>query len=139
MAYMPQELKKQLVKKVRAVLPKDWKVTFGVENGTGIVMNINSAGTDIQSKYIESTQTHMMQSTLEQRLEHAKTFGCSVHSYIGKTEFCQDKELNDILVKVNDALNSENYDNSDVQTDYFDKRYHVWINIGRFDKPFIVK
>ena len=31
-----------------------------------------------------------------------------------------------------------NYDNSDVQTDYFDTGWYIDINIGSWDKPYTV-
>lgn len=36
------------------------------------------------------------------------------------------------------ALNTDNYDNSDVQTGYFDVGHYVELRIGRWDKPFQV-
>ena len=30
-----------------------------------------------------------------------------------------------------------NYDNSDIQTDYFDIGWYVDINVGKWDKPFV--
>jgi hypothetical protein len=43
-----------------------------------------------------------------------------------------------ILKKINECLHLGHYDNSDVQTDYFDCAWYVGINIGKWDKPFIV-
>jgi len=31
------------------------------------------------------------------------------------------------------------YDNSDAQTDYFDTAYYVDVNVGKWDKPYIVE
>ena len=37
-----------------------------------------------------------------------------------------------------DALNLGNYTNIVIQTDYFDVGWYVDVNIGRWDKPFVV-
>ena len=34
--------------------------------------------------------------------------------------------------------NSYNYDHSDVYTDYFDRNFYLWLEIGKWNKPFIV-
>lgn len=39
------------------------------------------------------------------------------------------------LVNIIAALNSENYDNSDIMSDYHDVGYYVDLNFGRYDKP----
>ena len=46
----------------------------------------------------------------------------------------------DIMTRIVKSMYSADYyDNSDAQTDYFDTAYYVHINIGSWDKPFIVK
>jgi hypothetical protein len=39
---------------------------------------------------------------------------------------------------VNAMYSADYYDNSDAQTDYFDTAYYAYVNIGRWDKPFVV-
>ena len=34
------------------------------------------------------------------------------------------------------ALNTDNHDNSDIQTDYFDVGHYVELNIGTWEKPY---
>lgn len=46
----------------------------------------------------------------------------------------------DIMTRIVKSMYAADYyDNSDAQTDYFDTAYYVHINIGEWDKPFIVK
>ena len=47
-------------------------------------------------------------------------------------------EAIDFLNSVYDIVNAGNYNNSDVQSDYFDVGFYVNISIGRYDKPFQV-
>lgn len=42
-----------------------------------------------------------------------------------------------ILSDVCDLTQSYNYDNSDISTDYFDTRFYLSLEIGRFDRPFV--
>jgi hypothetical protein len=44
------------------------------------------------------------------------------------------KFLKEILTAMNDG----NHDNSDIQTDYFDVGWYVDVNIGRWNKPYIL-
>lgn len=47
-------------------------------------------------------------------------------------------EASIILNKINECLHIGHYDHSDVQTDYFDCAWYVGINIGKWDKDYIV-
>jgi hypothetical protein len=42
----------------------------------------------------------------------------------------------DVLSKAAKILNEQNWDNSDLMTDYFDVNYYTSISIGKWDKPF---
>ena len=44
----------------------------------------------------------------------------------------------DVLQRADEIANLHNWDNSDIQTDYFDVNYYFNINIGKWDKPFQV-
>ena len=46
----------------------------------------------------------------------------------------------ELMTKIVTAIYSgDYYDRSDAQTDYFDTAYYAHINIGKWDKPFVVK
>lgn len=47
------------------------------------------------------------------------------------------KDAAKILNLINDCLHIGHYDNSDVQTDYFDCAWYVGITIGKWNKPFV--
>lgn len=42
-----------------------------------------------------------------------------------------------MLKRVNEIANSDNWDNSDAMTDYFDVNYHFDLHIGKWDRPFV--
>jgi hypothetical protein len=43
------------------------------------------------------------------------------------------------LAEVMKALNEGNHDRSDSQSDYFDVGWYVYINIGKWNKPFVLE
>lgn len=53
------------------------------------------------------------------------------------------KKLNDtgkfIFLRLKDLGNSFRYDDSDVQTDYFDTNFYLKLEVGKWDKPFVVR
>jgi hypothetical protein len=49
------------------------------------------------------------------------------------------QEAAQILKGVVEIANKENYDNSDIQTDYFDVNFYFHLNIGKWNKDFEVK
>ena len=42
------------------------------------------------------------------------------------------------LQELKDAMNVGNHDRSDIQTDYFDVGWYIDINVGRWNKPYIL-
>ena len=44
----------------------------------------------------------------------------------------------EFLLKLKDAMNVGNHDNSDITTDYFDVGWYIHINIGKWNKPYEV-
>ena len=43
-----------------------------------------------------------------------------------------------VLVDVNDVINSYRYNDSDSMIDYFDTNFYYSLNVGKWDKPFVV-
>jgi len=44
-----------------------------------------------------------------------------------------------LIKRITELTNKFNWDNSDIQTDYFDVNFYTHLNIGRYDKPLIEK
>lgn len=122
MAYMNQALKAELVAEVKKVLPKNWKVTFGVRNYSTLVMNIAKADFSIMD--------------LMNLSQYEKDHGYKTLNACYLKEATTKKEVNAILVKISNAMNGQNHDNSDAMTDYFDVGYYIEINVGTYKKPY---
>ena len=49
------------------------------------------------------------------------------------------KEGHDLFKRVGEIVNQYNYNDSDIQTDYFDVNFYLSLNIGKWDKPYILQ
>ena len=121
MAYMNQEKKTQIAAKLKAIMPKGWKYSLSVSNHSTIVCTITAAPVDLAA---------------------------SVDWYQGKVRECYDvnpyhyeshvinDELRATLQAIMGALNLDNFNNSDSQSDYFHVGHYVKCQFGRWDTPF---
>jgi hypothetical protein len=53
-------------------------------------------------------------------------------------DHCTDECVADVFGKIFDALNLENHDHSDIQSDYFDVGHYVELRIGAWKRPFVI-
>lgn len=120
MAYMNKEKKAKIVEAVKAVLPKGWKATFAIRHYSTIVCTIRSAPLDLKDAF--------------HRARDDWDF-LTINTYHAEKQ-CKNKDIADKLEKIIAALNLDNYDNSDIMTDYFDVGHYVDLKFGSWDKPF---
>jgi hypothetical protein len=116
MAYMSQEMKKELAPKVKEICKKyNMKATLGVRHHSTLVLNVKSGPID---------------------------FDLQLNNYEQVNVYHIDKHHNGtarkFLEEVNDAMNIGNHDNSDAMVDYFDVGWYTDINIGKWNKPYIL-
>lgn len=123
MAYMDQKQKSIIKAAIQKVLPKDWKFSLSIKNDMVIVCWIKSAPFDIQN-IINSNNYKLDKDYLD------------VNQYQIDRRFI-DCEERDILKKLVIAMNTGNYNNSDIQSDYFDVGHYIEISLGKFGKPFV--
>ena len=43
------------------------------------------------------------------------------------------------MVETSTIANRENYDNSGIMTDYFDVNFYFYLEVGQWNKPFVLK
>ena len=113
MAYMNQEKKKTLAPKIKEILKKhNMKGTLSVDNYSTLNLNLKSGSID---------------------------FGTDrINEYWYKDHFSDNPEALAFLSEVIPAMNNGNHDNSDMMTDYFDVGWYVSVNLGKWDKPYVV-
>ena len=130
MAFMNQDRKKELAPKIKEIC-KEYgvKATLSVRDYRALELNIKSGDIDFIGNYnlVERTT-----SWGEPRRKADKYLG--VNTYYINEDFTG-KAL-EFLTKVDEAMNNGNWDNSDVQTDYFNVGWYTNINIGKWDKPY---
>lgn len=124
MAYMSQEKKQEIKQELIKVIPKGWKWSLAVKHHSTLVLNISSAPVDLIGEALNKDKydTESRNFQLNQYHPH--------YSFQG--------ELLETFRKIIAAMNCKNYDNSNSQIDYFDVGYYIGINIGKYNKPFVV-
>jgi len=124
MAYMNQEMKAKIAKNLKPVLKKfGVKGTLSVSNHSTIVLTLKSGKIDFFADYGDS--------------EDARKFGIDVNPYWFHEHFTGTSKA--FLTEAFRALKSADwYDESDIQTDYFNTAYYFRINVGKWNKPYIL-
>lgn len=123
MAYMSQEKKAKIAVELKKVMPKGWKYSLAVRNHSTIVCTIKSAPVDLIAEVKRVSGSTFVKDDYD------------VNPYHPHVAF--DKNLKNIE-KILTAMNLNNHNNSDIQTDYFDVGHYVDLNIGKWNKPFVV-
>jgi len=128
MAYVSQELKSKLAPKIKAICKKyGVKASLAVRNHSTLALNIKSGKVNFISDY---------GSTPEKRAD-AEKFGIQVNPYWYQDHFNGKSKA--FLSEVIPAMNAGNWDKSDIQTDYFNVGWYVEVNIGKWNKPYVLK
>jgi len=128
MAYVSQELKSKLAPKIKAICKKyGVKASLAVRNHSALALNIKSGKVNFISDY---------GSTSEKRAD-AEKFGIQVNPYWYQDHFNGKSKA--FLSEVIPAMNAGNWDKSDIQTDYFNVGWYVEVNIGKWNKPYVLK
>jgi len=116
MAYMSQQMKKELAPAIKAVLKEyGMKGTIAVRHHSTLIVNIKSGALDF-SEYMDGRD---YLSPNQYHLEN---------NYQG--------ECLEFLQKLVKAMMDGNHDRSDSMTDYFDVGWYIDINIGDYGKAY---
>lgn len=125
MAYMSQKRKKELAPKIKDIL-KGYclKGTLSVRHHSTLVLNITEGELDFLGNFKQTTNE------------------CTSDDYIRINPYWYQQHFSgtckDALKRIINAMNVGNHDNSDPQTDYFDVGWYVDVNIGNWNKPYIL-
>lgn len=117
MAYMKKDLKNKLAPEIKKTLKKyNMKGTLSIRNNTTLVLKIKSGEIDFN---------------LGDRKTLSFTHGTNC-SGLAK------KFIDEIIYNMNNCSEVSNFDESDSMTDYFNVGWYSIIEIGEFDKPYIL-
>jgi hypothetical protein len=136
MAWMNQERKAKIAANLKPVLKKyGVKGSLRVRNHMAIVFTVKSGPIDFIANCNEVCGRSQFQRNGGFR--PIKEGYCDVNSFWFQEHF--DGVAKDFLTEAFAALKSADYyDRSDAMTDYFDTAYYFDLNIGTWQKPYVV-
>lgn len=136
MAYMNQERKAKIAANLKPILKKyGVKGSLRVRNHMAIVLTLKSGKIDFISNSNRVCGNDFYQVS---RGFKPNTGGyCDVNQFHFQNHY--DGDAKEFLTEAFAALKSADYyDRSDAMTDYFDTAYYMDINIGTWQKPYMV-
>lgn len=133
MAYMSREKKAKIAPVVKAICAKyKVKVTLAVHNHSTLSLNIKSGPID----FIGNANRVIGERPGGFRNGNPAKDSMQVNEYWYHEHF--DGVAKEFLREVLEAMNDGNHNRSDIQADYFDVGWYVNVNVGKWDKPYIL-
>jgi len=135
MAYVSQELKAKLSPAIKLVCKKfGVKASLAVRNHSTLVLNVKSGPID----FIGNLNKVCSVAPGADRYGpyRAAVGSIDVNPYHYRDHF--DGKALAFLSAIMPVMNTGNHDNSDIQTDYFDIGWYIDVNIGSWNKPYIL-
>ena len=140
MAYMNQQRKQELAPAIKKVLKKyGMKGTIAVKNHMSLVVNIKEGVLDL----LGVAQKHNDLVNEKRGMNYAGAVG----NYLQVNQFYAAQWAREVgeekVAKFYDELlaamkGDKWYDRSDAMIDYFDTAYYMDINVGQWDKPYVL-
>ena len=141
MAYMNQERKAKIAATLKPILAKyGVKGTLSVRNHSTICLTLKSGKIDFIENFIktDADKHYGRPMQADQIADIRKNQSLDVNPYWFQDHFTGKAKA--FLSAAFVALKSAGwYDESDAMTDYFDTAYYVDLNIGKWNKPYIVE
>jgi len=130
MAYMSQENKKEKAPKLRAIFKKyGLKASIAVRHHSTLVVNIRTSPIDFIGNFNDLASTKAGHRLEKSDHQNVNVYWVGDH-YTGKALDC----LQEIL----DVMNDGNFNKSDLMSDYHHVGWYSDINIGQWNKPYVI-
>jgi hypothetical protein len=136
MAYMSQENKATKAPVIKEILKRyGVKGSLSVNHRSTLVLTIKSSHLDLigNAKRIAEVRDICKPEHMKQHIGASMT----VNPHWFREHF--DGQPLEFLTEVLAAMNVGNHDRSDIQTDYFDVGWYVEVNIGQWDRPYVLE
>jgi len=136
-AYMNQERKVKIAAAVKPILAKyGMKGSLSVRNHSTIVLTLTSGKLDFIGDLQERTQCGYVRYKID-KSKMRENYELSVNPYWYHEHYSGQSLA--FLSEVIPALKSADwYDESDAMIDYFNTAYYFDINVGKWNKPYIL-
>ena len=132
MAYMNQERKAAIAPAVKNILKKyGLKGSLRVRNHITLCLTIRSGQIDFVSNYLDTVGSNAHN---QKWIEEKNNIDVNVYHY--RNHF--DGRAREALAELIAAMNQGNYDNSQIECDYFDRGWYVDVEVGRWNQPYTV-
>jgi hypothetical protein len=133
MAYMNVEKKRKIAELVKPILHKyGVKGTLSVHHHSTLVLTISRGKLDFIGNYNETGVAN--RGHWSRGFDPANN---SIQVNTHHTDSHYSGKVRDFFNEVIAAMNVDNWDHSDIQSDYFSCGYHISVNVGKWDKPYI--
>ena len=134
MAYMSQENKAKIAPVIKAICKKfGVKASLAVRHHSTLVLNIKSGSIDFIGNFNKTVEAQpggfRNGSAAEDSLQ--------VNPYWFHEHF--DGVAKEFMTEVFEAMNTGNWDKSDIQTDYFNVGWYVDVNVGKWNTPYVLE
>ena len=134
MAYVSQELKAKLSPGIKAICKKyNVKASIAVRDHSTLVLNIKQGPIDFFTSYNKKMES-IRSGNGYPFVPETKCIQVNEYHYDSHYDGTALNFLDEIVA----AMNIGNHDNSDSQTDYFDVGFYTNINIGSWNKPYVM-
>jgi len=141
MAYVSQELKSKLSPTIKAICKKyKVKASIAVRHHSTLVLNVKSGKIDFIENYIKTDADKVASNKMSpDTIAHIrKNQSLDVNTYWAHEHYSG--KARQFLTEMISAMKGpEFFDHTDAQTDYFHCSHYIDINIGKWDKPYIVE
>jgi len=137
MAYISQEMKKELAPEIKAVLKKfGVKGTIAIRNHSTLVVNVKSGKLDLIGDYNRKIEDDFLAEN--ERFVHKSEGSLELSQYYIES-YAMDETVRNFYKELFKAMKGNDiwYDRSDAMTDYFDTAYYLDVNVGKWNKPYI--
>jgi hypothetical protein len=141
MAYVSQELKSKLSPTIKAICKKyKVKASIAVRHHSTLVLNVKSGKIDFIENYIKTDADKVVANKMSaDTIAHIrKNQSLDVNTYWAHEHYSG--KAKQFLTEMISAMKGPDFfDHTDAQTDYFHCSHYIDINIGKWDKPYIVE
>jgi hypothetical protein len=136
MAYVSQEMKSELAPAIKAILKKyDVKGSLSVDNHSTLVLTIKSGKIDFIKNANDVSKTRV--TSWGDPVPEAKD-SLSVNTYWYQDHFTG--KAKKFLGEIISAMKGPKFfDHSDAMSDYFHCSHYIDINVGKWNKPYILE